>query len=351
MRKINLNGTEITQDSPAYVIAEIGHNHGGDVDTATLMIEKARACGADAVKFQKRDNKKLYTKEFYDAPYNSEQAYGATYGEHREALEFSEVMFKGLLAVGGRIGITAFATPFDFESVDLLERVNCPVYKIASGDSNNYPLIRRVQETGKPVLISLGGKSLADVIKLKTEINFANVAFLQCTATYPTKSSQMNLRFISKLMEVFPDNIIGLSSHYSGTLDAALAYSLGARIIEKHFTLDRTAKGTDHAFSLAPSGLSKMISYLSETKDMMSSDAIKIILPEEVEPMRKMGKSPYLKYGIRKGEIVMVDNLELRSPFAKLPPEYIDKLPGYKALEDLTTESVLGANTLQESGG
>src|SRR6266516_3818929 len=161
--RVTIDGVEIGDDRPCYVIAEIGHNHQGDVEQAKRLIDAAKECGVDAVKLQKRSNRTLYTREFYEQPYDNEFSFGQTYGEHREALELGPDEYAELRAHASRVGITLFATAFDFESADFLAELGVPAFKLASGDIRNTPLLRHVAQFGKPMIISTGGADMSDV--------------------------------------------------------------------------------------------------------------------------------------------------------------------------------------------
>src|SRR5262249_50689862 len=155
--ELHVDGTRIHDAGGAYVVAEIGHNHQGDVDKAKALIHAAKECGVDAVKLQKRDNRRLYTREQYDAPYDNEHSFGATYGEHREALELARAEWLELREFSREEGITLFGTVFDEPSADLLAELGLPAFKIASADLVNTPLLRHVAAFGKPVFLSTGG--------------------------------------------------------------------------------------------------------------------------------------------------------------------------------------------------
>ena len=150
IRTLTIDGRLIGDHTESYVIAEIGHNHQGDVDQAMHLIDEARRAGADAVKTQKRHNRSLYTREMYDKPYENENSFGPTYGTHREALEFGRPAYEELIAYAKRVGITFFATAFDMRSADFLAELDMPAYKMASADIVNTPLLRHVASFGKP---------------------------------------------------------------------------------------------------------------------------------------------------------------------------------------------------------
>jgi sialic acid synthase len=283
-----IDGKPIADD--CYVIAEIGHNHGGSVDTAKEMFLAAKWCGCDAVKLQKRDNKTLYTAAYYNSPYHSENAFGRTYGEHREALEFNGDQYLELQRYAKEIGITFFATAFDRPSVDFLAALDVPAIKIASGDCLNFDLLEYASEVGIPLIVSTGGVSLEDVMHMEEDI--APDAILHCTSGYPAKFEELNLNVITSYLEEFPEAVIGWSAHDTGTHMAIAAYVLGARIIEKHFTLNRASKGTDHAMSLEPHQMAKMVKELRRLKEAMG-DGVKRRYGSEVAALSKQWKNEH----------------------------------------------------------
>lgn len=260
-RQITINGTVINDSSDCYVIAEIGHNHQGDVQQCKELFLQAKLHGASAVKLQKRDNKALFTKSMYDSVYNSENAFGDTYGAHREALEFGREQYQELVNYAKEIGITFFATAFDFNSADFLASFDMPAYKMASGDIKNIPLLEHVAKIGKPMIISTGGANMEDVERAHDAIMAINkqLAILQCTAGYPPSWEEINLNVISSFRSRFPRAAIGFSAHDSGIAMSLAGYMLGARVIEKHFTLNRANRGTDHSLSLERAGLEKIV--------------------------------------------------------------------------------------------
>src|SRR5690606_29374742 len=173
--------------TPCYVIAEIGHNHQGSLDKARELFREAKLAGAHAVKLQKRDNRGLYTRAAYNKPYDNENSFGATYGEHREFLEFGASEYRELKAFAAELGIDFFATAFDFVSADFLEELGVPAYKVASGDLKSIPLLKHIASFGKPMIISTGGATIEDVQRAYDAIMPINpqLAILQCTAGYP----------------------------------------------------------------------------------------------------------------------------------------------------------------------
>ena len=347
--RVVIEGVEIQDGSDCYVIAEIGHNHQGSVETAKQMFKAAAECGANAVKLQKRDNRTLYTKDAYNRPYDNENSYGATYGEHREALEFGRDEYKELQAYAKELGIAFFSTAFDFNSADFLADLDAPAYKIASGDLTNTPLLKYVGEIGKPVIFSTGGGTLDDVRRAyETLIEVNNeVVVLQCTAGYPAEWDELDLRVISSYRDEFPGAVVGFSSHDNGIAMPVAAYVLGAYVVEKHFTLNRAMKGTDHAFSLEPQGLRKMVRDLRRARLALGS-AEKTMHPSEAAPIVKMGKKIVAARDLPAGHVLQREDLALKSPGDGMPPYELDRVVGRKLRHPLVEEMALTFELLEE---
>lgn len=346
-RGLIIDGYRINDDNDCYVIAEIGNNHQGDVEKARELIKAAKDCGANAAKFQKRDNKTLYTRAMYDAHYDNENSFGESYGEHREFLEFGRSEYMELQGYAREIGITFFATAFDFASADLLQDLDVPAFKIASGDLTNIPLLEHVASFQKPMIVSTGGGAMDDVQRAYDAVMPINsqICFMQCTAGYPPAYEELNLRVIETLRKAFPDIIIGLSSHDSGIAMALVAWVLGARVIEKHFTLNRAMKGTDHAFSLERPGLTKLVRDLRRARVAMGN-GIKSRYPSETKPLYKMAKKLVAARELAANHVLTRDDIAMKSPNDGLPPYHLRDLIGkvtrrsFKADENLTLSDV-----------
>ncbi|MDJ0721408.1 MAG: N-acetylneuraminate synthase family protein [Desulfobacterales bacterium] len=340
MRELTIGGDTIQDDGDCWVIAEIGHNHQGNLDTARQMFETAKACGANAVKLQKRDNRGLFTAAAYQKPYANPNSYGDTYGAHREFLEFEAAEYRELKSCAEALGLALFATAFDFASADFLADLDMPAFKVASGDLKNVPLLKHIAAFQKPVILSTGGGTMEDVRRAHDAIMPINpqLCILQCTAGYPAAFEELNLRVISTFRERFPRAVIGLSSHDNGIAMALAAYMLGARVVEKHFTLNHTWKGTDHAFSLEPEGLRKMVRDLRRVRVAMG-DGVKRVYPSEVDPMVKMGKKIVAARDLPAGHAVRMEDLAVKCPGDGLPPYEIDKVVGRTTLEPLAADA------------
>src|SRR6266511_1071320 len=329
-RRLAIDGFEIRDGSDCYVIAEIGHNHQGDLEHAKRLVDAARDCGVNAVKLQKRDNRSLYTREFYEQPYDNELSFGTTYGEHREALELGPDEYRELQRYAREFGIIFFATTFDFESADLLAELEMPAFKFASADLVNTPLLRHVAAFGKSMFLSTDGATIEDVDRAVDTVRPINdqLCILQYTAAYPCETEDLNLEVITTLRERYPDFVIGLSDHQNGISMALVAFMLGARVIEKHFTLNHAWKGTDHAFSLMPEGLRKLVRDLQRVPAALG-DGVKRPLPVEAKPLEKMGKKLVAARDLELGHVLTADDIAIKSPAdGGLPPYERDRLVG-----------------------
>jgi sialic acid synthase len=348
-RSFTIDGVEITDASPCYVIAEVGHNHQGDLAQAKRLISAAKECGVNAVKLQKRSNRTLYTREFYDQPYENELSFGRTYGEHREALEFGADEYRALLAHAREVGVTFFATPFDFESADLLAELDVPAFKFASGDLRNTPLQRHVASFGKPMLLSTGGATMEDLERAVDTILPINsqLCILQCTAAYPANVEDLNLSVITTYRERFPQLVIGLSDHQNGIAMAVVAVMLGARVIEKHFTLDHAMKGRDHAFSLMPEGMRRLVRDVHRIPAALG-DPVKRPLPIEADPLQKMGKKLVAARELEQGHVLTAEDIAIKSPAdGGLPPYELDSVLGRRLLQALAPDENVTLDVLE----
>lgn len=343
-----IENVEISDSSDCFVIAEIGNNHQGSIEVCKNMFRVAKECGANAVKLQTRNNKALYTKAFYNKPYNSENAFGASYGLHREALEMSPEGYLELQKYAEELGIVFFSTAFDIPSADYLESIDMPAYKIASGDLRSIPLLKHVASFGKTMIVSTGGGTMEDVRRAYEAILpiNKNLILLQCTAAYPCPYEMLDLRVIETYRKEFPGAVVGLSSHDNGIAMPVVAYTLGARVIEKHFTLDRAMRGTDHAFSLEPVGLRKLVRDLKRARAALG-DGVKKVYPSEREPLVKMGKKLVTSRALPKGHVVQASDLTMKCPGDGLAPFYWDNVVGQQLLVDVEEEHSLSLDNFK----
>ena len=334
--QLAIDGTLTGDDTDCYVIAEIGHNHQGNLETANELLHAAKECGADAVKMQKRDNRSLYAAALYNQPYEHRNSFGKTYGEHREFLEFGRDEYVELQRYARGIGITFFATAFDFHSADFLAELDMPAFKMGSGDLTNIPLLEHVSGFQKPIFVSTGGGTMEDVRRAYDAIMPINsqLCIMQCTSGYPCAFDEMNLRVITTYRQHFPDVVIGLSAHDSGIALALAGYVLGARVVEKHFTLNRAMKGTDHAFSLERPGLRRLVRDLRRSR-LALGDGVKRQYTSEKAAIYKMGKKLVAARDLPAGHILTREDIAIKSPNDGLPPHQLKKVIGKVTLRAL----------------
>lgn len=341
MRELVINGHRIADDEPCYVIAELGHNHQGSLETATKMITEAARCGASAVKLQKRTNADIYTDALLSQPYENENSYGSTYGAHRNALELTWDEYSACQVTAAARKVDFFATAFDEVAATFLHNLQVPAFKIASGDLTNTPLIAYVASLGKPIILSTGGGTLEDIDRaVQTVGNSVPLAILHCTASYPCAFEELNLQAIPVLRALYPHTVIGWSGHDSGIAMAVAAYTLGARIIEKHFTLNRSMKGTDHAFSLEPSGLRRLCRDLGRAQVALG-DGVKRAYPSEAGPLRKMAKSLVAARDLPAGHVLARGDLARKSPAGGIPPYDCHNVVGFTLARPLHQDELL----------
>jgi sialic acid synthase SpsE len=250
----------IGMSHPPFIIAEVGNNHNGDMDLAIQLVKAAAGANATAVKLQTKNPERAFRKELLDMPYEHENSFGKTYREHKYAVELSEEQTAELYELAHSLGLIAFSTPFDVDSVDMLERIGQPIYKISSFHVTDIELIEKVASTGKPLIMSTGMSSWdeidkgVEVIRRFTE----DFVLMQCTSSYPADLENLNLSAIPAIQERYQCQV-GYSGHERGVGIGPGAVLLGARVIERHFTMDRTLKGPDHAASLEPRGLDLLV--------------------------------------------------------------------------------------------
>lgn len=279
MNVVKLTDTRsVGKNEPPFIIAEIGNNHNGSIDLAKKMIKIAKDLNIDAVKFQVKDIEVAFPKELLDKPYEGPNSFGKTYREHKQALEFSYEQLKEIYEYAKNIGIICFSTPFDVNSVNLLENLNNPIYKISSFHVSDLKLIEAIAKIKKPIIMSTGMSSIDEIDKAVNQIHryHDNFILLQCTSCYPTEDADINLNVIPSLQQRYQCPI-GFSSHERGTGITIASIALGACVIERHFTLDRTMKGPDHASSVEPYGMELIVERSHRTYHALGSNEKKVL--------------------------------------------------------------------------
>lgn len=339
--KIELDGIPVGDGLPAYIIAEIGQNHNGSVVIAKKLIDMAVESGANAVKFQKRDIPSELTKEAFNKPYDNPNSFGKTYGEHRIALELNEEQHRELKEYANARGITYFVTPTDIPSVEMMERLDVPFYKVASRDLTNLPLLERLSKTNKPIIISTGMATMEEIEDAVNTLgkNRKDIIILQCISQYPADLERVNLKVMKTLRNKF-NKITGYSDHTTGIIAALTASILSAAVIEKHITLNKAMKGSDHAGSAEKEEFTKLIKYIKDARKTIG-DGIKDFDPIVLPAKQKLARSIVSKIPIKKGTILTEDMITLKSPGTGLKWKEKNLILGKKANLDIEENIIL----------
>ena len=341
-KRIKIGNRWVGDGEPTFVVAEVGQNHNGDVGIAKKLIDLSAAAGVDAVKFCKRNLKYELTEEAYDAPYENPNSFGPTYGKHREALEFSPAQHKEVQAHCRRRKVIYFSSVCDPLSADQMEALKVPVYKIASRDLTNLPLLDHVARKKTPIILSTGMSTLAEIDGAVNAIarHHDRLILLQCVSQYPADPENLNIRAMLTMRERY-DCLTGYSCHNVGVLAPTIAAVMGACVVEKHVTLSRAMKGTDQAGSLEPDGLYRVVRYIRYIPVMMGQGK-KDILPVEVPSRRKLARSVVPIRDIGKGEKITIKMLGLKSPGTGLAASHVFDLVGKRAARDLQEDELVG---------
>lgn len=272
---MKINNREIKNNETPYIIAEIGINHNGDLALAKMMIDIAKDCNCDAVKFQKRTVEIVYTKEELERERKS--VFGNTNGDLKKGLEFSEKEYEELFKYANEKNIDIFVSPWDKESVKFIEIFNPCCYKIASACLTDIELLKEIKKTNKPIIISTGMSSESELDNALNIIGRDNICILSCTSTYPTELKDMNLNRIKTLQKKYEDIPIGYSGHEEGILPTLIAVSMGAAIIERHITVSREIWGSDQKASLEPKELKELVEKIKDIQVMMGDGKIRML--------------------------------------------------------------------------
>lgn len=321
-----------------YIIAEMSANHCGDIKLAKKIIKKAKEVGANAVKLQTYTADTLTidcnNEEFIINDKNSLWNGENLYSLYKKAYTPWQWQVE-LKKYADEIKIDLFSTPFDYSAVDFLESINVPIYKIASFEAIDYPLIKYAASKGKPMIISVGISSFEEIqeaINACKSVGNDDITILKCTSAYPAKIDDMNLNTIKDMYEKFaPQGVkIGLSDHSMSIIPPVAAVALGANVIEKHFTLDRTLGGADGAFSLNPEEFKQMVNAVRDTEKVLGKPDYSVNMTN-----RKFARSLYVVKEIKKGEKFSSENIRSIRPSNGLHPKYYEKILGKTATRDL----------------
>lgn len=319
-----------------YIIAELSANHNGSLQTALDTIKAAKEIGANAIKLQtyRADTITLNSKN------KDFMIDGGTLWDGKNLYELYEEAYtpwewhKELFAYARKIGIDIFSTPFDKSAVDFLEQFNPSAYKIASFEITDYELVSYVASKGKPIIISTGIATIdeiQDIVDICKSCGNKDIVLLQCTSEYPAPLEEANLRTISNMKETFGVEV-GFSDHTMGHTATVVAVSLGAKIIEKHFIIDRSIGGADCKFSLDKKEFSDMIQAVRDTEKLLGK--VEYSLNEKRKKQRRFARSLYISKDIKKGEVFSEENIKSVRPFYGLHPKYLKDILGKVAKKD-----------------
>ena len=345
-RTIRIGQRLVGDGQPCFVIAEGGVNHNGDARLAAELVHIASRCQADAIKFQKRTIEELLTRAALDRPYVHANSLGATYGEHRLKLELPEEVWYQLRDLALRLGLEFMGSAWDRGSADLLEALDTPAIKMPSAVLTDLDLLEYVARKGRPMIVSTGMSTLSDVDQAVERIlSYTDqLILLQCTSAYPSEFVDVNLRVMDTFRQRY-GVLVGYSGHERGISVSEAAATLGACVVERHFTKDRTLPGPDHAASLEPTGLQKLVRDIRQIEMALGSTE-KAIAPAEVPVRARLGKSLVAAEAIRAGSVIGAEMLTAKSPGDGIAPNQLGELVGRIARVDIARDAVVPREAL-----
>jgi pseudaminic acid synthase len=338
-----INNERVGEGCPPYIIAEMSANHGNDLNKAIEIIRKAKECGANAIKIQ------TYTADTLtlNCKIKAFEAKGAWKGMYLYDLYSDASMpwewTKRLQEVAGEEGITLLSSPFDFSSIEFLEKLNMPAYKIASPEIIDLPFVRRVAQTGKPIIMSTGGATLSQIdeaVTIMIEENVKDLAILKCTSEYPASPSKINLKTIQNLKDIFKCTV-GLSDHTLGSAIPIASVGLGASIIEKHFIISRDDETADSFFSANPKELTDIVNGAKMVQEAIGC----VKYPIESNPQRSLIAIKEVKKG---DKMVNGGNFRSLRPGGGIEPKYIGNVEARKAVKNIEAGTLLSWDLIGE---
>lgn len=343
MGKIKIGNKFVGEGEPCFIVAEAGANHNGKIELAKELVRKAAESGADAIKFQTYVAGKLATKT---APkyWADNRPKESQYEVFSKLDKLTEDEWKELAEFCRKMNITFLSTPFDVESADLLDELRVPAFKIASADITYLPLIKHAAEKGKPLILSTGMATI-DEIKEAVEVIKSTgndkIILLHCTLSYPTAFKDANLRMIHTMQEEFPDIPVGLSDHTMGTIVPIAAVASGAKIIEKHYTIDKSLPDSpDHPLSVDPGELKEMIKQIRTVEEALGSP-IKRPIEAEKAALKFARRSIVANVRIPEGTVITKDMITFKRPGTGISPKFFDQVVGKKAKKTIEEDEVI----------
>jgi N-acetylneuraminate synthase/N,N'-diacetyllegionaminate synthase len=327
-----------------FIIAEAGVNHNGSIDLARQLVDAAKASGADAVKFQTFRADRLATPGAHKAAYQERATATAAESQFEmlKRLELDAAAHQVLIDHCRNIGVQFLSSPFDAESADLLDTMQMPIYKIPSGEITNFPFLRHVAGKGRPLILSTGMSTLGDVeeaVNVLRAAGASDLTLLHCVTEYPAPYDEVNLRAMQTLKSAF-GLPVGYSDHTPGIEIAIAAVALGAEVIEKHFTLDRSLPGPDHAASLEPAELQQMVTAIRHVESALGT-GVKSPAPCELANMSVARKSVVAARALAAGHRLIASDLEIKRPGNGLAPKLLPSLIGRTLRVGVSKDDIL----------
>tara|TARA_B100000886_G_scaffold337605_1_gene298650 strand:- start:323 stop:1378 length:1056 start_codon:yes stop_codon:yes gene_type:complete len=347
-----LGTKEVSQNTTAYVIAEIGVNHEGDMKKAKKLIKMAKDGGANAAKFQSYKAGTLASKNSPSYWDRSKEPTESQYKLFKKFDKFGKKEFIELSDYCNYIGIDFLSTPFDDESIEFLDPI-VPFFKIASADLTNIPFLRKIALKKKPVILSTGASNLAEIeIAINTikEYGCKDIVLLHCILNYPTDDQNANLLMISGLKKTYPNYLIGYSDHTLPDLNMTsliTAYTLGAKVIEKHFTHDKTLNGNDHYHAMDQKDLSKFIKIKKKIDILLGNSEFKKPLDSETISRKNARRSIVSKKHLIKGQIISSEDITYKRPGTGISPLFWDDIIGMKINKNIEQDQLLSWQDLE----
>ena len=348
--ELSIGDFRISDESPTFIIAEIGNNHNGSIDVARRLVDKAIEAGADCVKFQLRDMDSLYMNK--GQPDDASADLGAQYTLDLLArFQLSKDEMSQAFDYCRQQRALALCTPFDIPSLQFLQEYGLPAFKLASADLTNHDLLEFMAKQGNPLICSTGMSTEGEIISAVEllKLHGAQYVLMLCNSTYPAPFRDVNLRYMSRLSEI-GDCFVGYSGHERGISVPVAAVSLGAKIVEKHFTLDRTLEGNDHRVSLLPDEFKQMVGAIREVEQALGDCEKREITQGEMMNREVLGKSLIINCDLAKGQVLTEQIIEVKSPGNGLSPYFKSKLIGKKACRNFKRGDFFFLSDIEENG-
>jgi N-acetylneuraminate synthase/N,N'-diacetyllegionaminate synthase len=343
VKKIRVGDRLLGEGEPTFIVAEIGVNHNGSLRMAKKLIDVAKNVGADAVKFQAFKAERIVTKYAEKASYQKETTdpQKSQY-DMLKKLELEDEEIKELHTCANKRNIIFLSSAFDDESVDLLDSLDVPAFKVASGEVTNFPLLRHMAEKKRPIILSTGLSSLDEIkeaLEVFEEKGLEDIVLLHCVTSYPAKAEEANLKVMDLLKRKFGFPV-GFSDHTLGIAVPMAAVALGAVLIEKHFTMDKKLPGPDHRVSLEPDEFKQMVMGIKDVEQALG-DGVKQLTLQEQEIRKAARRSIVAKIRIRKGTVIREDMLDFKRPGIGLEPKNLRKVIGKEAKKDIEADELI----------